>query len=407
LKKLLVVLDGVGDLPCKALGGKTPLESVKKPNLDYLASQSKTGCINIAGDIAPESDVGVFSVLGFDPKKHPVGRGALEASGAGMKFEDGWLAVRANFATSDDTGKILLDRRVGRNLSTPEAKLLEKELNSKVRMSVPFVFKATVAHRGVVIFKTNGVSKRISNTDPAYVMKGMLAHAQVKFEMRVMECKPLDETREAKKAAVLVNEFTEKAHEVLQDCKVNEKRKGEGKKIANAILLRDAETNLAKPPNIYGKTRWALLADMPLEVGIAKLVGMSVVSLPTPSFGASDYPIRARKTVEALKKFDAVYVHLKGPDLFAHDGETLGKKKSIEEIDEFYFGPLLKKIDLKEVRVAVTADHCTPCDLKAHSADSVPYLISGLGSGGIFDETHCRKFKVEPAQGLMKMLLGK
>ena len=406
MKKLLVVLDGIGDMPCRDLNGKTPLESARKPNLDYLASQSKTGCINIAGDIAPESDVGVFSVLGFDPQKHHVGRGALEASGAGVEFKNGWLAVRANFATSDETGKRLLDRRVGRNLSTPEAVRLEKELNSKVKIGVPFLFKATVAHRGVVVFKTSGVSNRISNTDPAYVMKGKLAHAQVKFEMRVKECKPLDKTREAKKAAALVNEFTRKAHEVLQASPVNKKRHKGGKKIANAILLRDAETHLLKPPNIYGKTKWALLADMPLEVGIAKLVGMRVIALPTPSFGASDYPTRARKTIGALKKFDAVYVHLKGPDLFGHDGEAKGKKNSVEEIDEFYFGPLLKKIDLEKVRIAVTGDHSTPCVLKAHSADSVPYLISGLGKGGVFDETHCRKTKPIPAREIMKILLG-
>ncbi len=405
MKKLLVILDGGGDRACRALKGKTPLEAARKPNLDYLASVSKTGCINIAGKIAPESDVGVFSVLGFNPAKHQVGRGALEASGANVRFNGGWLGVRANFATGDSTGRKILDRRVGRDLTTPEARSLAAELNSKVKLGVPFQFKATVAHRGVLVLKTGGVSKRISNTDPAYVIRGNLTDAQEKFEMRVLDCEPLDKTREALKSARLVNDFTYKAHKVLQFSSVNKRRARSGKKVANVILLRDAETHLRKPPDIYGKMRWAFLADMPLEVGITKLVGMTVVRLPLPTFGASDYPIRARKTLEALKKFDGVYVHLKGPDLFAHDGDAIGKLGSIEEIDEFYFGNLLKKLDLNEVRVAVTGDHSTPCDMKAHSADSVPYLITGLGEGGAFDETHCRAKKVEPARNLMKKLL--
>ena len=407
MKKLLVVLDGVGDLPCRALGGKTPLESAKKPNLDRLAGQSKTGCLNIAGKIAPESDVGVFSVLGFDPEKEQFGRGALEAVGAGFKWKNGWLGIRANFCTTDAGGRKLLDRRVARTLTTPEAKKLEIEINSKVKMSERFKFEATIAHRAVLVFKTNGgVSKRISHTDPAYVVRGNLTHAQSKFEMKVAECKPLEKTAEAVKSALLVNEFTDKAHGVLQHSLVNAKRISKGLLPANGILLRDAETRLVKPKSIFSREEWALLADMPLEVGIAKLVGMHVLKLPFPSFSASDYPIRAKKTIEALKKFDGVYVHLKGPDLFGHDGDTLGKKKSIEEIDKFYFGNLLKEIDLDEVRIAVTADHSTPCELKSHSADSVPYLVTGLGSGGRFGERHCRAKKVEPARKLMKMLAG-
>ncbi|MFH0922554.1 MAG: phosphoglycerate mutase, partial [Candidatus Micrarchaeota archaeon] len=126
MKKLLVVLDGASDLPSPQLNGRTPLEAARKPNLDKLAAISKTGCAKIAGDLSPESDVGVFAVLGFDPYEFHVGRGALEAHGIGMRFKNGWLGIRANFATGDESGKKLFDRRVGRNLSTREAKLLEK-----------------------------------------------------------------------------------------------------------------------------------------------------------------------------------------------------------------------------------------------------------------------------------------
>ena len=285
MKKLLVVLDGIGDLPCKALGGRTPLEAARKPNLDFLASRAKTGCINIAGKSAPESDGCFFGCLGFSPLKQHVGRGVLEALGVGMVFENGWLALRANFSTTDESGKKLVDRRVGRNLSTPEAKHLEEEINSKVKLSVPFVFKSTVSHRGVLVLETRGVSKKISNTDPAYAIRGGLADALRNFEMKIAESRPLENSDQAKKAAALVNEFTRKAHAVLQKSSVNARRTREGKLPANAILLRDAETALAKIRNTapkFHKMRWALLADMPLEVGIARFLGMTVVKPPTP-----------------------------------------------------------------------------------------------------------------------------
>lgn len=401
-----MVLDGVGDLPSRKLNGKTPLEAATKPNLDHLASFSRAGCTKIAGEIAPESDVGVFAVLGFDPYEFHVERGALEAEGAGMRFKKGWLAVRANFATSDESGKKLFDRRVGRSLSTREARELEREINWKVKLGgAKFVFKATVAHRAVLVLKASGLRKEISNVDPAYSKKGALSNAEEKFEMIVPKCGAL--VYGAEKAAALVNEFVEKAHGVLQESKVNKKRIAKGLLPANAVLLRDAETELLEPPNIYGKIRWALLADMPLEVGIAKLVKMKIISLPSPSFSASDYPVRAKKTLDALKKFDAVYVHLKGPDLFGHDGDATGKKKCIEEIDRFYFGPLLEKLDLRKTRVLVTADHCTVSDKAAHTADSVPYMITGMGkTGGKFEERYCRKTKPIPAKSLMPMLLG-
>ncbi|HIH20315.1 TPA: 2,3-bisphosphoglycerate-independent phosphoglycerate mutase [Candidatus Micrarchaeota archaeon] len=408
LKKLLVVLDGVGDLPCKALKGKTPLEAAAKQNLDFLASRATTGCINIAGEVAPESDVGVFSVLGFDPKKQHFGRGALEAIGSGLGFQNGWLAVRVNFATSDASGVKLLDRRVGRNLSTVESKLLAQDINENIHLQdgTPFEFNATVGHRAAVVFKGKGFSKHISNTDPAYVVKGGIAHAQKAFEMRVRNCVPLEETREAQKTAEIINEFTSRAHEVLEESKTNKKRVAEGKLPGNAILLRDAETQLNRPQNPWGRERWALLADMPLEVGIAKFLGMDVIELPTPHFDKRDYQVRAEKTKEALGNYDGVYVHLKGPDLYGHDGDAKGKKKSIEEIDEFYFGPLLKKISLEKVRIAVTGDHSTPCELKSHSADSVPYLVTtNKFTCGHFEEGFCREKKPIPAQKLMGILL--
>lgn len=412
MKKLLVILDGLGDLPCRDLGGKTPLEAARTPALDSLASRAKTGMLRIAGDVAPESDVGVFSVLGYNPFKYHVGRGALEAFGINAGFRKGMLGLRANFATTDSKGTKIFDRRVGRHLGSTDAKALEKELNKKVRLTnASFVFRATLGHRGVLLINSREkLSAKISNTDPAYEIKQGLGSAKSVFEMRVQKSKPSERGAAAVRAAALVNEVTEKAHAVLEKSEVNARRKKRGLLPANELLLRDAETEIRRPPKLYGKEKWAILADMPLEIGIGKLIGMKVIRAPPPTFTASDYEGRARKTLALLKKFDGVYVHIKGPDLFGHDGDAVGKRKSVDDIDRFFFKPLLKKLDLSSTRVAVTADHSTPCELKAHSNNPVPFLITGAGvfEKGVskFGEKECMKNGVKPGPWLMRQLLS-
>lgn len=107
------------------------------------------------------------------------------------------------------------------------------------------------------------------------------------------------------------------------------------------------------------------------------LSGMAVVRLPLPSFTRKDYGVRVSKALSALKKFGFLYIHIKGPDLFGHDGDFVGKKACVEDIDRFFLSPLLKKIDLDDTLVAVTSDHSTPCLLKGHSSDPVPFVLCG------------------------------
>jgi 2,3-bisphosphoglycerate-independent phosphoglycerate mutase len=259
-----------------------------------------------------------------------------------------------------------------------------------------FTFKASVAHRAVLVIKAKKkLSARITNTDPAYAVRKGLPHALAKFPMVVKKCIPLE--KEAALAADLINEFTRESHKVMQNHPINLRRKKKGLLAANVILCRDAGN---KAPPLYSlskryKKRWAILADMPLEIGIGRLAGMKVIKLPLPTFTKKDFTIRIKKIVEAIKKYDCFYIHIKGPDLFGHDGDYMGKKKNIADIDKFFFSPLLKKIDLKNIVIAITADHATPCSLKGHSSDAVPFLISGKGikpdSVKSFSERSCKK----------------
>jgi len=172
---MMVVVDGAGD---REDDSPTPLEAARTPNLDKLASMGALGLLYTVGKgVAPESDAGVFSLLGYDPLSTHLARGVVEALGSGVAFENGDLALRAGFATVE--GDRLIDRRAGRNLSTEEAKELGLAVNNELHLKdeAKFDFRPTVGHRAVVVFRAgkNPFSSNISNFDPAYIRKGNVA----------------------------------------------------------------------------------------------------------------------------------------------------------------------------------------------------------------------------------------
>jgi len=403
LKLIYVVIDGMGDLPIEELGNKTPLEAAETPNMDFLAKRGKTGLMyTVRKGIAPESDVAVISILGYDPFKYGTGRGILEAFGAGLTVKDGDLALRCNFATMDQENKII-DRRVGRDLTTEEATSLSKAINDEVKLkaySVSFEFRNTIGHRAVLVMRSEKkpLSSKITNTDPAYLKVEGLGIAKAEAKMVLKKCKPMDETEEAKISAKLVNEFVRKSHVVLNKHEINKKRLANGKLKANVVLTRDAGHLLPNFFNIndrYG-LRFVCLADMPIERGISKLAGMNLVDLPPPSDKLEkDCILRVKKLLDVLPLYDCFYIHIKGPDEPGHDGKADLKTKLIAIVDKYFFGKLLPKIKLEDYILCVTADHSTPCKLKAHSDDPVPLLISGDKIEGDqvtkFSERECEK----------------
>jgi 2,3-bisphosphoglycerate-independent phosphoglycerate mutase len=402
-KLIYVVIDGLGDLPTREFGNETPLGVAYTPNMDSLAERGKTGLMyTVAKGIAPESDVGVISILGYNPRKYSTGRGVLEAVGAGLKMKNGDLAARCNFATLGKN-KHIVDRRAGRDLTSEEAEALSQAINKKVKLEaypVSFEFKGTVGYRAVLVLRSLGstsFSSRISNTDPAYKKIGDMGVVAAKAKMLLKECEPLDKTKEARTASELVNEFTQKSHLILDENDVNIRRAREGKLKANVILTRDAGHLLPGFFNINEKygMRFACLADMPVERGISQLAGMSLIDLPPPSGNLEkDCKLRADKLLSVQGAYECFYVHIKGPDEPAHDGNFKLKTQMIETIDQHFFGKLLPKINLNDYFICITADHSTPCKLKAHSDDPVPLLISGGGIKGDntakFSEKQCK-----------------
>ncbi len=388
MKKIIyIVLDGLGDLPVKELNNKTPLESALTPNMDRLAQKGKTGVVfPVAKGIAPESDIAVISLLGYDANEYYTGRGPLESFAEGLIVNDGNVAFRVNFATVADDGKTIRDRRVGRNLTTEEATALSKEINSRVSLSGgTFEFKNTIGHRGVLVIRgaRSKLSGWVTNTDPAYEREGVFGVAKEKFENIAAESVPMpgyEGSVEAKEAADLLNEFTQKSHKVLNESAVNKKRISENKLPANIILSRDAGDRLPKFPPIFSlhNLKFGSFVQMPVEKGIALLTGIDIIDVPQPTGHLDvDYSIWAKIALESLKKYDGIYVHIKGPDEPAHDGDFAKKRDIIEAIDKYFFADLLQAVDINNTVIAVTADHSTVCAIKAHSADPVPLLVSG------------------------------
>jgi len=381
VKLIYLVIDGAPD---SLQDEATSLEKANKPYLDSIARKGKCGAMyTIAKGIAPESDSAVLSILSYDPFKCYTGRGPIEAIGADMVFKEGFeVAFRANFATVDPKTLKIIDRRVGRSLRSWEARELAKALDG-LELGIYDAYvkvKATVAHRAVVIIgsKSHKLSSGVENTDPAYRRKGQISIAVKDYKPYIMKSKPLVNTLEAKITAELVNTFTLKAIQLLDEHPINKERARKGLPKANAILLRDAGTKTPKiePINKKFNLKFGAIAEMPVELGIAKILGMEVEKIKPRELGEKvNYNLWVEKTLKLLDKCDIAYVHIKGPDEPGHDGDFELKVKIIEEIDQEYIRGILNSIDLNEVAILVTSDHSTPPSRRAHTDDPVPFTL--------------------------------
>lgn len=371
---VLLIIDGLGDLP--TVGGKTPLQAARKPNLDALARNGITGMLAPLGiGLVPGSDTSHLQLFGYPPEKYYCGRGPLEALGIGLRLRDGDVAFRANFATLKGTE--IIDRRAGR-IPTKSATMLAKAITSITIDGVEFIFKNSVEHRGVVVARGRGISPAVSDTDPH--SKG-----------RMNRCKPLDKSAEAARMANLVNKYSNIVRNILRNHKENVKLEKAGMLKANGLLLRGAGrySRIESIKERFGISALCI-AGGALYKGVARFVGMDV-ALVRGATATKDTNLSAKvqRALEELKRYDIVFIHIKACDSLGHDGDAQGKKKMIERIDKEVIKPLRKA----KVPIIVTADHSTPCSRMAHSGHEVPILLYAEGerkdSVKKFDEISC------------------
>jgi len=379
-KIVLLVLDGIGGLPLQP-GGKTELETARTPNLDALARESSCGLMDIvAPGITPGSGPGHLALFGYHPVKYIVQRGALAAAGIDFVQEPGDVAARANFCTVDEAGNVL-DRRAGRiptEESTPLCELLEKEV--KVEGVQVFV-RPVKEHRALVVFRGEGLSDALHDTDPQQT------------GVPPLEPQVTEESAAARRTAQVVAEFLRQVREILR---------GKHPK-ANMMLMRGfaLKPDLPQFADVY-KLRAAAEATYPMYRGLARLVGMEI--LPPRQTAAEEF----EEVATQWDKFDFFFVHIKKTDSTGEDGDFDAKVAVIEAVD----ADLPKLLALEPDVLAVTGDHSTPSKLAMHSWHPVPVMIRGpyvrTDEVTEFSESACSRGNLHriPALSLMPLLLA-
>lgn len=375
-KIVLLVLDGLGGLP-RPEDGKTELEAARTPNLDALAARSTLGLSQPVGPgITPGSGPGHLSLFGYDPLVYKVGRGVLEALGIDFELSPDDVAVRGNFCTVDDQGRIV-DRRAGR-IPTEQSRELVAMLRQITLPDVQTFVEPVKEYRFVLVLRGPGLSDSLSETDPQRTGLPPL---------------PMQATRpEAQPTAELFNTWVDGARELLA-----------ARQPANMVTLRgpSKDPNLPKCGQIYD-LRAAAIAVYPMYRGVARLVGMEVV--PPPATIAEEFTTLTRE----WPNFDYFFVHVKPVDSRGEDGDFEGKMAVIEEADRLIPELLALEPDV----LVVTGDHSTPWSLRAHSWHPVPLLLYArtCRPDGIqaFGERACGRgsLGVMPAKHIMALALA-
>ncbi|MFH1623424.1 MAG: alkaline phosphatase family protein [Candidatus Aenigmatarchaeota archaeon] len=398
-KIVFLVIDGLADA-VKA-GRKTPLQSARKPNMDWLAANGTSGELDLISDSlwAAIDRKGVsqyanVNLLGYTAERYPLGRGPLEAVGAGMPYTNGHLALRCNFASASADGRVVA-RRAGR--ATYGLNELARYVNEHVRIAAKHVFMRTYGHRAVLIIK-EPLSDMIEGNDTA---EGMPIG-------RMKALSP-----EAGRSAQLVQDFVDKARGVMEFHPKNLERIGKGLPPANYLLVRQPGNRIAALPNFA--RRWGLknavcIAENGVMKATCMLAGFS--SINVPEFESQDLLSGQLKALDfifdnidsALAEYDFVYAHVKGADEAAHDRDAGRKQKIIEAIDA-------KLGEFKKFNgtFVLTCDHITSSTSGEHERGPVPVLVYGKRKDAFkkFDEVSVKKGSLGKMTGreLMKHVL--
>lgn len=381
-KIVLLVLDGLGDLPHPERALRTPLEAARTPNLDALAASSAMGrLLPVLPGVTPGSGPGHLGLFGYDPLTHLVGRGMLEALGAGMDLQPGDVAARANFCTVDANG-VVTDRRAGRIASEVCAALVEKIRSAVARFDdIEVILKPGKGHRFVALLRGPGLGGDVSDADPH------------------KEGKPIPPARASvpgaanDKTASVINAFVKQANAVLH-----------AEHPANAVVARgfSARPHFRSYRERF-KLRAAAIAAYPMYRGVAQLAGMDLF-VPTGDTAADAFTVAEQQ----WQKHDYFFIHVKGTDMAGEDGDFDAKVAVIESVD----AALPRLMALQPDVLCVTGDHSTPVAMKAHSWHPVPTLIRAKHcfADGLerFHEKNCRLGSIGTlaSKDLIGVLLG-
>ncbi|MEM2093893.1 MAG: cofactor-independent phosphoglycerate mutase [Candidatus Bathyarchaeia archaeon] len=397
MKYLVVIGDGMADYPVNELGGKSPLQIAYHPNMDALARKGVCGTVRtIPSGMDANTDVAILSIMGYDPRRYKIGRGALEAASMGVALSDHEVAFRINLVTEKEG--ILKDYAAG-HISTEEARqliLILKEFLEEPNVK----FCPGLSYRHLLI-----LGKPYSDEVHCYP-----AHDVVGRRITEILAKP--KNSDAKKTADLLNNLVLKSRAILTNHPINIERSKSGNFPANMIW----PWGPGKKPNICTlrekyRLSSAVISAVDVVNGLGVYAGMDLVKVPgATGFIDTNYEGKADYALRALENHDLVLIHVEAPDEAGHIGDPYLKVKTIEDLDRRLLGRLLEKIQ-GEYAIAVLSDHFTPVSVRTHKDDPVPFVFYSTNNtcGGVhsFDEVSASSssLKLEDGYRLLRLFL--
>ena len=407
MKHIIILGDGMADWPVASLGGKTLLQAAHTPYMDKLACMGRNGrLITVAKGFHPGSEVANMSVLGYDLPTVYEGRGPLEAASIGIDLQPGEMAMRCNLVCIE--GDLLKNHSAG-HITTEEADVLVKFLQEKLG-NEQVHFYTGVQYRHLLVVK--GGNKHLDCTPPHDVplkpFRPLLVKPQEAGDENVGEAVDVAGQMSAYETADLLNDLILRSQALLKDHPVNLKRMAEGKDPANSIWPWSPgyRPNMQRLSAIFPQVkRGAVISAVDLINGIGFYAGLRRLHVEgATGLYDTNYENKVAAALEALRTDDFVYLHVEASDEAGHEGDVDLKIQTIENLDRRAVGPIYEAVkDWKEpVAIAVLPDHPTPCELRTHTAEPVPFLMwhPGIEPDGVqtFDEVAA----CDGCYGLMK-----
>lgn len=368
MKYAIIIPDGAADVPLEELHGQTPLEAARKPHMDWVASHGKCGTVhNIPKGLPSGSDVAILSVVGYDPRECYTGRAPLEAAGQGLQIAPDEWVFRCNLVTIIDG--VLEDHSAG-HISTEEAGAIIDELNrSLARPGVHFY--RGVSYRHLMTYRGDCDVR----TTPPHDILGQRAAAHLPTGNGADQLRGL----------------MERGRELLVGHEINTVRRDLGENPATDLWLWGEGKMPQLTPFVdrFG-VRAAAIAAVDLVRGLARLIGWDVLTVEgATGYLDTNYAGKGAAAASALDDHDLVFVHVEAPDEAAHNANIKGKIAAIEQIDQHVVGPVLKRLQAEgdEWRILVLPDHPTPCTVRTHTRDAVPFAMAGKRVESVVGET--------------------
>ncbi|MHC4704818.1 MAG: cofactor-independent phosphoglycerate mutase [Planctomycetota bacterium] len=391
-KYVMIIPDGAADEPIEQFDNKTVLEAANTPNMDKVSAQGKQGIVRtIPQGFDPGSDVAQMSLLGYDPRRCYTGRAPIEAVARNIALSPDDWAFRCNLVTIADDK--MADHSAG-HISTEEAEKLIRDLNDHFG-NQQTRFHAGVSYRHLVVFKGTDFDVQ------TYPPHDYLGTVKDKILPR------------GKNAEILID-LMARSHQFFINHEINKVRRDLGENEVSSIWLwgQGRKTEMGSFEERFGIKGVAITA-VDLVRGLAKLVGFDLKEVPgATGFVDTNYAGKASAAIEALDKYDMVFIHVEAPDEAAHSGSEQAKKKAVEQIDRHIVGPVFEALQTYDNwRILVAPDHPTPIRTGAHSPEPAPFAMAGTGIDGIlhthFSEANAARsgFRIENGFELMEYFL--